>query len=232
MIDVGKAIEISSAASREHPCRVIVVVESDQTARTPSRLPASETEGPSEVLSSSWSRWREAANDLDTLVMRWSGRTPVVAYWPNLPGSPASTRWASSRSVASPTRADECRCGHDGLADVYRGGIPTSRGPASPLAAVPGRRWTSSTPRPRQSPCGEPHPSVLVPDRRVATDVRRRGRGRGGGRRGHHRRRRLRRFDDGSEVSLTRSPVPGRAPASARRRDRLREPGQRPIETA
>ena len=32
MIDVDNAIEISDAVSREHPCRVIVIVEPDQNA--------------------------------------------------------------------------------------------------------------------------------------------------------------------------------------------------------
>ncbi len=87
MIDVDRAIEISDAASREHPCRVLVVVESAQSdapARLNAQIRVGGEAGVSEVII--LEPRGPAATDLDTLVMPLLlSDTPVVAYWPNEP---------------------------------------------------------------------------------------------------------------------------------------------------
>ncbi len=87
MIDVDRAIEISDAASREHPCRVVVVVEPpDHTGqpRLNAQLRVGGEVGPSDVIV--LEPRGAAAQDLDTLVMPLLlSDTPVVTYWPNTP---------------------------------------------------------------------------------------------------------------------------------------------------
>ena len=96
MIDVDRAIEICDAASREHPCRVIVVVDPSTTglpvmpsdpadARLNAQIRVGGDEaGASDVVILEPLGW--AAHDLDTLVMPLLlSDTPVVAYWPNEP---------------------------------------------------------------------------------------------------------------------------------------------------
>lgn len=115
MIDVDRSIEISDAVSREHPCRVLVVVES-QDARVPARLNAQirvgGEAGASEVIV--LEPRGEAATDLDTLVMPLLlSDTPVVAYWPDRPprnpsehplGHIAVRRITDSRTQPCPVR--------------------------------------------------------------------------------------------------------------------------------
>lgn len=87
MLDVEQAIDISDAASREHPCRVIVVVEPTDTggkARLGAQIRIGDEAGPSDVII--LEPRGAAAGSLDTLVMPLVlSDTPVVAYWPNQP---------------------------------------------------------------------------------------------------------------------------------------------------
>lgn len=84
LIDVDRAIEISDAASREHPCRVIVVVDSGSDEGEPrlnAQIRVGDTAGPSDVVV--LEPRGGAASALDTLVMPLLlSDTPVVAYWP------------------------------------------------------------------------------------------------------------------------------------------------------
>ena len=89
LIDVDHAIEISQAASHEHPCRVIVVVEPVQAERSSSprvnaQIRMGKDEGPSEVIV--LEPRGDAGQDLDTLVMPLLlADTPVVTFWPSIP---------------------------------------------------------------------------------------------------------------------------------------------------
>ncbi|MDN6793617.1 MAG: glucose-6-phosphate dehydrogenase assembly protein OpcA [Propionibacterium sp.] len=87
LIDVDRAIEISDAASREHPCRVIVVVEPAEPsgpARLNAQIRVGGEAGPSDVVV--LEPRGDAATGLDTLVMPLLlSDTPVVTYWPNTP---------------------------------------------------------------------------------------------------------------------------------------------------
>ena len=99
-IDVDQAIDLSSAASREHPCRVILVVDSTLTAAShptsedmqsthrsqPARLNAQirvgGDAGASEIVV--LEPLGDAAQALDTIVLPLVlPDTPVVTYWPN-----------------------------------------------------------------------------------------------------------------------------------------------------
>lgn len=113
LIDVDHAIEISDAASREHPCRVIVVVDSGDRSATPrlnAQIRIGGEAGPSDVVV--LEPRGDAANDLDTLVMPLLlSDTPVVTYWPNTPpenpgehplGRIAVRRITDSRSTECP----------------------------------------------------------------------------------------------------------------------------------
>ena len=84
LIDVDNAIEISDAVSREHPCRVIIILEPRG----------------------------EAASNIDSLVMPLlQSDTPVVTYWPVTPpenpgehplGRLAAKRITDSRATPCP----------------------------------------------------------------------------------------------------------------------------------
>lgn len=136
MIDVGRAIQISSAASREHPCRVIVVVESDasvEKARLNAQIRVGDEEGPSEVIV--LEPLGGAAEDLDTLVMPLVlADTPVVAFWPDTPpdnpgehplGVIAVRRITDSRETDCPMRTlmDLADVYHPGDSDLAWSGI-------------------------------------------------------------------------------------------------------------
>ncbi len=93
MIDVDHAIEISDAASREHPCRVIVVVDNPEDAATPrlnAQVRVGDSAGPSEVVV--LEPRGAAAGDLDLLVMPLLlSDTPVVTFWPgDAPANPGA----------------------------------------------------------------------------------------------------------------------------------------------
>ncbi|MDC4233287.1 glucose-6-phosphate dehydrogenase assembly protein OpcA [Actinomyces sp. B33] len=91
--EVEDAIAICDAASREHPCRVIVVVDSPATGPSPSgsieprldaELRVGDAAGPSDVVVLVPSGLD--ADDLDLLVAPLLlSDTPVVAYWPGMP---------------------------------------------------------------------------------------------------------------------------------------------------
>lgn len=115
-IDVDRAIEISDAASREHPCRVVVVVDSPDRGTT-TRLNAqirvgSDEVGPSDVVI--LEPHGDASRDLDTLVMPLVlPDTPVVTFWPDTPpenpgehplGEMAARRITDSRQSPCPMR--------------------------------------------------------------------------------------------------------------------------------
>lgn len=108
LIDVDRAIEISDAASREHPCRVIVVVD-PPTCQGPARLNAQirvgDTTGPSDVVV--LEPRGSAASALDTLVMPLLlSDTPVVAYWPV---TPPDNPGAHPLGKISARRITDCR---------------------------------------------------------------------------------------------------------------------------
>lgn len=113
MIDVERAIEISDATSREHPCRVIVVVEPEEKVGSPllnAQIRVGGDAGPSDVII--LEPRGDAALALDSLVMPLVlSDTPVVAFWPNLPpsnpgkhplGKIAARRITDSRGATCP----------------------------------------------------------------------------------------------------------------------------------
>lgn len=127
MIDVDQAIEISEAASREHPCRVLVVVDAGATEGDPllnAQVRVGGEAGASEIVV--LEPRGGAATSLDTLVAPLLlSDTPVVAFWPNTPpanpsahplGRIAARRITDARSCAHPVRS-LLR-----LADVYAPG--------------------------------------------------------------------------------------------------------------
>lgn len=86
--DVPHAITVSEAASYEHPCRVIVVVEGLDCVEGDSHVDAEirfgEDAGPSDVVV--LYPYGGAATDLDSLVAPLLlPDTPVVAFWPGEP---------------------------------------------------------------------------------------------------------------------------------------------------
>ncbi|WP_043535087.1 glucose-6-phosphate dehydrogenase assembly protein OpcA [Actinomyces polynesiensis] len=136
VIDVDRAIEISDAASREHPCRVIVVVdpgEKDGEARLNAQIRVGGEAGPSDVVV--LEPRGDAANGLDTLVMPLLlSDTPVVTYWPNVPpdnpgehplGVLAVRRITDSRSTQCPMRTlmDLARTYSPGDTDLAWSGV-------------------------------------------------------------------------------------------------------------
>lgn len=113
MIDVDRAIEISEAASREHPCRVLVVVDSGSTDGDPhlnAQVRVGGEAGASEIVV--LEPRGGAAESLDTLVAPLLlSDTPAVAFWPNVPpqnpsahplGRIAARRITDSRSCDQP----------------------------------------------------------------------------------------------------------------------------------
>ena len=110
LIDVDNAIEISDAVSREHPCRVIVVVDPSDTgseARLNAQIRVGDSAGLSDIVI--LEPRGEAATSIDSLVMPLLlPDTPVVTYWPvDPPANPASTPWGASRPAGSRTRAPQ-----------------------------------------------------------------------------------------------------------------------------
>ena len=87
LIDVDNAIEISDAVSREHPCRVIVIVEPDSSsgdARLNAQIRVGDAAGLSDIII--LEPRGEAASNIDSLVMPLlQSDTPVVTYWPVTP---------------------------------------------------------------------------------------------------------------------------------------------------
>ncbi|WP_454900445.1 glucose-6-phosphate dehydrogenase assembly protein OpcA, partial [Actinomyces sp.] len=81
------AIEISDAVSREHPCRVIVIVEPDSSsgdARLNAQIRVGDAAGLSDIII--LEPRGEAASNIDSLVMPLlQSDTPVVTYWPVTP---------------------------------------------------------------------------------------------------------------------------------------------------
>ncbi len=131
MIDVDRAIEISDAVSREHPCRVFVVVESGRTqdqASLNAQIRVGGEAGASEVIV--LEPRGEAATDLDTLVMPLLlSDTPVVTFWPEEPpqnpsehplGRIAVRRITDSRTQPCPVRTlgELARVYHPGDTDL------------------------------------------------------------------------------------------------------------------
>ncbi len=112
MIDVDKAIEVSDAVSREHPCRVIVIVEPESTAGTAllnAQIRVGDAAGLSDIII--LEPRGEAASNIDSLVMPLlQSDTPVVTYWPvtppENPGAHPLGRLAVKRITDS--RATEC----------------------------------------------------------------------------------------------------------------------------
>ncbi|WIK65030.1 glucose-6-phosphate dehydrogenase assembly protein OpcA [Gleimia hominis] len=107
---IDSAIEVCGAASHEHPCRVIIVVENTQADgdSLTAQIHAGPDIGPSEVIVLQPSG--KSASELDTLVMPLLlADTQIVAFWPfEAPDSPvehplgkiAARRITDSRYVA------------------------------------------------------------------------------------------------------------------------------------
>ena len=112
LIDVDKAIEVSDAVSREHPCRVIVIVEPESTAGNAllnAQIRVGDAAGLSDIII--LEPRGEAASNIDSLVMPLlQSDTPVVTYWPvtppENPGAHPLGRLAVKRITDS--RATEC----------------------------------------------------------------------------------------------------------------------------
>ena len=112
LIDVDNAIEVSDAVSREHPCRVIVIVEPESTegtARLNAQIRVGDAAGLSDIII--LEPRGEAASNIDSLVMPLlQSDTPVVTYWPvappQNPGTHPLGRLAVKRITDS--RATEC----------------------------------------------------------------------------------------------------------------------------
>ena len=113
MIDVDNAIEISDAVSREHPCRVIVIVEPESTegtARLNAQIRVGDAAGLSDIII--LEPRGEAASNIDSLIMPLlQSDTPVVTYWPVTPpanpgehplGRLAAKRITDSRATPCP----------------------------------------------------------------------------------------------------------------------------------
>ena len=116
LIDVDNAIEISDAVSREHPCRVIVVVDPPATgseALLNAQIRVGDSAGLSDIVI--LEPRGEAATNIDSLVMPLLlPDTPVVTYWPvDPPANPgehplgriATRRITDSRATACPMAA-------------------------------------------------------------------------------------------------------------------------------
>ena len=112
LIDVDNAIEVSDAVSREHPCRVIVIVEpesSEGAALLNAQIRVGDAAGLSDIII--LEPRGEAASNIDSLVMPLlQSDTPVVTYWPvtppENPGAHPLGRLAVKRITDS--RATEC----------------------------------------------------------------------------------------------------------------------------
>ncbi|WP_051125688.1 glucose-6-phosphate dehydrogenase assembly protein OpcA [Schaalia vaccimaxillae] len=129
IIDVDAAIEISDAASREHPCRVIVVVDDPEAnpeaaARLDAQLRVGESAGASEVVV--LNPKGGATQDLDLLVMPLLlSDTPVVAYWPGVPPTDPAKHPLGTIAGRRITDTRETDCPLDTLAalsTVYQDG--------------------------------------------------------------------------------------------------------------
>lgn len=84
--NVERAIDICGAASREHPCRVVIVVENKDAESDSLRadIHTGEDSGPSEVVV--LYPIGTTARQLDTLVMPLLlADTPIVVFWPFIP---------------------------------------------------------------------------------------------------------------------------------------------------
>ena len=112
MIDVDKAIEVSDAVSREHPCRVIVIVEPESTEGTAllnAQIRVGDAAGLSDIII--LEPRGEAASNIDSLVMPLlQSDTPVVTYWPVTPPENPGAHPLGSLAVKRITdsRATEC----------------------------------------------------------------------------------------------------------------------------
>ena len=112
LIDVDNAIEVSDAVSREHPCRVIVIVEPESTEGTAllnAQIRVGDAAGLSDIII--LEPRGEVASNIDSLVMPLlQSDTPVVTYWPvtppENPGAHPLGRLAVKRITDS--RATEC----------------------------------------------------------------------------------------------------------------------------
>lgn len=116
--DVDESVRVASAASREHPCRIIAIVEGDETS-DPSRLDAEirtgTDAGAGEVIV--LKPVGELTYHLDTLVIPLMvPDTPAVAWWPTTPpenpakdpiGAMAATRLTDAGRTADPRRTFE-----------------------------------------------------------------------------------------------------------------------------
>lgn len=154
---IDETIEICGAASREHPCRVIIVVEKPTSCddSLTARIHGGPEIGPSEVVV--LLPGGDTASELDTLVMPLLlADTPIVVYWPYTPppspidhplGSIATRRITDSRSMpdAIGTLRRLARVHERGDTDLSWAGVTLWRGllaamiderPRRPIACV------------------------------------------------------------------------------------------------
>lgn len=138
--EIDDALEICGAASREHPCRVIIVVESPSSTEDTltAQIHYGEESGPSEVIV--LLPGGKTASELDTLVMPLLlADTPIVVYWPHTPppspidhplGKIATRRITDSRSTkdAITTLRRLARVHTNGDTDLSWAGVTLWRG--------------------------------------------------------------------------------------------------------
>ena len=103
---VEDSIEAANYASREHPCRVILVSPADRLAGEPrldAQIRVGGDAGAGEVVVLRLSG--PLAKHASSVVMPFLlPDTPIVAWWPDIaPEVPARIRWASWPSAGSPT---------------------------------------------------------------------------------------------------------------------------------
>lgn len=125
---IDHAIEVSEAASREHPCRVIVVVEGLSGADGQSMLNAQirfgEDTGPSDIII--LTPYGQAATDLDSLVAPLLlPDTPIVTFWPQEPPLSPADHPLGRLAMRRLTDTRQTQCPVESLrrlAQVYRPG--------------------------------------------------------------------------------------------------------------
>ena len=147
--DADEAIEAANDASRQHPCRIIVVVTGNKrgASRLDAQIRVGGDAGASEVVV--LRLYGALADHGDSVITPLLlPDSPVVAWWPR--GAPGDVSADADRCDGpapdhrrgrgtQPAQGDAAARG-----DVHARATPTSPGPASPCgAACWPRRWTS-----------------------------------------------------------------------------------------
>lgn len=124
--EVPHAITISEAASYEHPCRVVVVVEGledDGDSRIDAEIRFGEDAGPSDVVA--LYPYGGAGTDLDSLVAPLLlPDTPVVAFWPGQPPTAPSEHPLGRLALRRLTDSRQTECPVASLTELARTYVP------------------------------------------------------------------------------------------------------------